>query len=150
MTVGAEIRLALRLLLRDHRAGELVLIGLALVIAVASVTTVGFFADRVHLALDRQANLLLGADLVVVADRPLPPDFESEAQRRGLDVVRMLRFPSMLLHGKQNLLASVKVVAPGYPLRGEVRIMTSSSLVAPSRSGSLEGCAPRYQTIAEV
>ena len=122
MTFSAEIRLALRLLLRDHRAGELVLIGLALVIAVASVTTVGFFADRVHLALDRQANLLLGADLVVVADRPLPPDFESEAQRRGLDVVRMLRFPSMLLHGEQNLLASVKVVAPGYPLRGEVRI----------------------------
>src|SRR5688500_16460041 len=122
MTFGAEIRLALRLLLRDHRAGELVLISLALVIAVASVSTVGFFADRVHLALDRQANLLLGADLVVVADRPLPPDFESEAQRRGLDVVRMLRFPSMLLHGEQNLLASVKVVAPGYPLRGEVRI----------------------------
>lgn len=122
MTLASEIRLALRLLLRDHRAGELLLISLAIAIAVASVTTVGFFADRVHQALGRQANLLLGADLVIVADRPLPPDFEGEARRRGLETVRMMRFPSMLLHGERNVLASVKVVSPGYPLRGEVRI----------------------------
>src|SRR6187551_1041640 len=117
-----EIRLALRLLMRDQRAGELLLIALALIIAVASVTTVGFFADRVHLALGRQANLLLGADFVVVADRPLSAEFENEARARDLAVTRMLRFPSMLLRGEKNVLASVKVVAPGYPLRGEVRI----------------------------
>jgi putative ABC transport system permease protein len=123
MGLARETRLALRLLARDQRAGELLLIGLALIIAVASVTTVGFFADRVHLALGRQANLLLGADLVVVADRPLSPEFESEARRRDLAVTRMLRFPSMLLHGEKNVLASVKAVAAGYPLRGEARIV---------------------------
>lgn len=122
MRPGAEIRLALRLLMRDLRAGELLLMSLALVIAVASVTTVGFFADRVQAALGRQANLLLGADLVVASDRPLPGAFEEEARRRGLAVVRMLRFPSMLVRGANNLLASVKVVSAGYPLRGEVRI----------------------------
>jgi putative ABC transport system permease protein len=122
MTALREIGLALRLLARDHRAGELLLIGIALVIAVASVTTVGFFADRVQRALDRQADQLLGADLVAVADRPLPAEFEAEAQRNGLAVTRMLRFPSMVMRGDRNVLASVKVVAPGYPLRGEVRI----------------------------
>jgi putative ABC transport system permease protein len=122
MTLAAELRLALRLLLRDQRAGELVLITLALVIAVASVTTIGFFADRVQLALGRQANLLLGADLVLSGDRPLPARFEDEAQRRGLATVRMIRFPSMLVHGDKNLLASVKSVTAGYPLRGEVRL----------------------------
>src|SRR5690349_20041634 len=122
MTLLREIRLALRLLTRDPRAGELLLIGLALTIAVASVTTVGFFADRVHLALGRQANLLLGADLVVVADRPLSPECEGEARRRDLAVTRMLRFRSMLLRGEKNVLASVKAVAAGYPLRGEARI----------------------------
>jgi putative ABC transport system permease protein len=122
MTVLQEVILALRLLRRDQRAGELLLIGLALTIAVASVTTVGFFADRVHRALSRQANLLLGADLVVVADRPLPPDFEIEARRHNLAVTRMLRFPSMLVRGEKNTLASIKVVAAGYPLRGEARI----------------------------
>jgi putative ABC transport system permease protein len=122
MTALREAGLALRLLRRDQRGGELLLIGLALTIAVASVTTVGFFADRVHLALSQQANLLLGADLIVVADRPLPPDFEVEARRRDLAVTRMLRFPSMLVRGEKNVLASVKVVAAGYPLRGEARI----------------------------
>ena len=122
MTLTAELRLALRLLLRDQRAGELVLITLALVIAVASVTTIGFFADRVQLALGRQANLLLGADLVLSGDRPLPAMFEGEAQRRGLATVRMIRFPSMLVRGDKNLLASVKSVTVGYPLRGEVRL----------------------------
>lgn len=122
MSLVQEIRLAVRLLARDQRAGELLLMGLALTIAVASVTTVGFFADRVHQALNRQANQLLGADLVAVADRPLPPEFEAEARRRGLAATRMLRFPSMVVRGERNVLASVKAVAPGYPLRGEVRI----------------------------
>lgn len=122
MSLVREFRLALRLLGRDQRAGELLLIGLALIIAVASVTTVGFFADRVHRALNRQANQLLGADLVAVADRPLPSEFETEARRRGLAVTRMLRFPSMVIRGEKNVLASVKAVAGGYPLRGEVRI----------------------------
>lgn len=94
MTIVRETALALRLLLRDLRAGELMLIVLALVVAVASVTTIGFFADRVHLALARQANLLLGADLVLIADRPPPAAFEAEARRRGLAVVSMLRFPA--------------------------------------------------------
>ncbi|MGQ0524978.1 MAG: ABC transporter permease [Betaproteobacteria bacterium] len=122
MTFAAELRLALRLLLRDHRAGELILISIAVIIAVASVTSIGFFTDRVQLALGRQANLLLGADLVLIADRPLLPEFEREARRRGLNAVRMTRFPSMLVHRDDNLLTSVKSVTPGYPLRGEARI----------------------------
>lgn len=115
-------RLALRLLARDLRAGELALIGIALIIAVAGVTTVGFFTDRVQLALNRQANQLLGADLVVSHDRVLPPAWADEARVRGLAVTQMLRFPSMAVHGDKNVLADIKVVAAGYPLRGEVRI----------------------------
>jgi predicted lysophospholipase L1 biosynthesis ABC-type transport system permease subunit len=94
----------------------------AVVVAVASVTTVGFFADRVHQALSRQANQLLGADLVISGDRALDASFAAEAERRGLKVARMLRFPSMTAGGGQNVLAEVKVVTAGYPLRGDLRI----------------------------
>ena len=118
----AEVKLAMRLLVRDWRAGELTLIALAVVIAVASVTSIGFFTDRVQLALGKQANLLLGADLVVISDRPLAQEFETEARRRGLATVRMTRFPSMVVSREKNLLGSLKAVTPGYPLRGEVRI----------------------------
>lgn len=122
MSFAREIRLALRLLVRDGRAGELFLIGAAVVIAVASVTTIGFFTDRVRQALNRQANQLLGADLVVAADRPLPPAFAAAALTRGLTVTRMMRFPSMTVRGDKNVLSSIKAVTPGYPLRGELRI----------------------------
>lgn len=126
-----EFGLALRLLVRDSRSGELALIAMAVVIAVASVTTVDFFTDRVHRALNRQADQLLGADLVVVADRPLPQEFESEAFRRRLAVTRMMRFPSMMLRHDRNVLSSVKVVSAGYPLRGELRI--ADRLYGPDR-----------------
>jgi putative ABC transport system permease protein len=117
-----EIRLALRLLWRDQRAGELALIATAIVIAVASVTTIGFFADRVHQALGRQANQLLGADLVIVSREPVQPALEADARAKGLAVTRMTRFPSMAAIGERNVLASVKVVSAGYPLRGEMRV----------------------------
>ncbi len=122
MRLVADIALALRLLARDWRAGELTLVAVAVIVAVASVTTVGFFADRVHQALSRQANQLLGADLVISGDRPLDPALAAEAERRGLQVSRMLRFPSMATANGQSVLSEIKVVTAGYPLRGELRI----------------------------
>ena len=53
-------RLSFRMLRRDWRAGELRVLTFALVIAIGGMTTVGFFADRVQLALSRQGNQLLG------------------------------------------------------------------------------------------
>ena len=116
------VLIARRFLIRDWRAGELTLIALSVLIAVAGVTTVGFFTDRVILALNRQANQLLGADLVVSNDRPLPAEWEAEARTRGLQVTTLLRFPSMAQRGGKNVLADIKVVQAGYPLRGELRI----------------------------
>ena len=46
--------------------------------------------------LARQANLLLGADLMIAGDRPLPPRFAEQARARGLAVVDSLRFSSMV------------------------------------------------------
>jgi putative ABC transport system permease protein len=116
------IRLALRMLSRDARAGELSVLIAALVLAAASVGTVGFFADRVKGALTRQANLLLGADLMVSADRPLPPDYAREAATRGLATVPVIRFNSMVqpAGGSDAVLADVKAVGATYPLRGAV------------------------------
>jgi putative ABC transport system permease protein len=114
------IALAWRQWLRDSRTGELRVLGAALLLAVASIGTVGLFADRVKLALSSQANALLGADLLVTGDRPLPPEFAVEAHRRGLAVISSIRFNSMVQAGANPLLAEVKAAEPGYPLRGEI------------------------------
>ncbi|HKU70095.1 MAG TPA: FtsX-like permease family protein [Burkholderiales bacterium] len=131
MNAAAALRLALKLLARDWRAGELTLIAVAIVIAVAGVTTVGFFTDRVQRVLDVEANRLLGADLVVTDTRPSPPELRQEAQRRGLTVIEVLRFPSMAVNRDHTALSDVKVVQAGYPLRGELRV--ADKLFGPDR-----------------
>lgn len=116
------LRLALRLLGRDFRAGELRLMALSLVLAVASFTTVAFFADRVRQALSREASQLLGADLVVVSDRPIEALLAEEASRLGLSRTATTRFPSMISGAQESLLTEIKAVGEGYPLRGRLRI----------------------------
>ncbi len=96
------LRLALRMLSRDWRAGELTVLIVAMVLAVASIGTVGFFADRVKGALSRQANLLLGADVLISGDRPLPEAFAAEAGRRGLVVTPALKFNSMVQRARAD------------------------------------------------
>ncbi len=110
------------MLRRNWASGELRVLLLALVIAVASVTTVGFFADRVQSALDAQANDLLGGDLVVIADQPLPPEFVAAARAEKLAIAQTRTFPSMVgAAGKVNL-AEIRAVSDGFPLRGRLRV----------------------------
>ena len=119
----------LRMTARDWRAGELRFLLVALIVAVSALTAVGFFVDRMRSGLNRDAHQLLGADLLVNADQPLRQGWRDEAQRRGLLLADTVTFPSMAQAGQgddsQALLASVKAVSQGYPLRGQVRVTNS-------------------------
>nr|MBL8456203.1 FtsX-like permease family protein [Zoogloeaceae bacterium] len=122
------LRLALRMMLRDLRAGELHLLGIAIVIAVASLASVGFLADRVGRGLDREANQLLGGDLLLRADTVWPEHFVRAAREHGLEVVGTTLFSSMVSTEDGAQLAGVKVVEPGYPLRGVLRTAPGPNL----------------------
>src|SRR5688500_17769812 len=101
----------MRMLRRNWAAGELRVLLLALLIAVASVTTVGFFADRVQAALDLQANDLLGGDLVMIADKPIAPEFLDAARARRLAIAHTRTFPSMVAAAGGGVnLAEIKAV----------------------------------------
>ncbi len=114
--------LALRMLRRDWRTGEMRVLLLAVVIAVASLTSVNVFTDRVERAIARQANTLLGGDLVVRSDHPIPQRYSDEARARGLQTAASLEFPSMVMAGERNALVMVKAVTDGYPLRGQLQL----------------------------
>lgn len=114
--------LAWRMLRRDLRAGELTLLFAALVLAVASLVSVGFLADRVGRALEREATQLLGGDLLLRADQPWSEDWREAARARGLMVTDSILFNSMVGTAERTELAGAKVVAEGYPLRGVVKI----------------------------
>ncbi len=116
------LRLMLRMLVRDWRAGELHVLALALVLAVAAMTSVSFLVDRVEQALDTEAHQLLGGDLLLSADHPWDDAFRAEAAARGLRLAESALFPSMANGTGGAQLAEVKAVGEGYPLRGRLRI----------------------------
>ena len=123
------LRLGWRTLWRDVRSGELRLLVVAVTLAVASLTSVGFFADRLQGGLQRDARQLLGGDAVVATDRPAPTVFAQEAHRLGLVQVQTLSFQTMArateLQGGATKLVALKAVEGGYPLRGTLRLNDS-------------------------
>ena len=116
------LQLSLRMLRRHLRAGELTLLGLALALAVAGLSSVSFFTDRLGRALSREANQMLGGDVMLSADHAWAPGFSLEAGRRGLSQAESLLFTSMAGLGPAVQMAGVKAVSPNYPLRGVPRI----------------------------
>src|SRR5450432_3265838 len=88
-------RLGWRQLLRDFRAGELRLLVVAVTLAVAALTAVGFFADRINGGLARDARQLLGGDAIVSSDQPTPAAFIAKARALGLSIATSAGFPSM-------------------------------------------------------
>ena len=128
------------MLVRDWRAGELRVLAAALVVAVASVTSVAFFADRVSQALVRDAHQLLGADLVLVSDHPWKEEIRSEMEVHGLQHAAAFNFISMAFAGERNQLAGVKAVTANYPLRGRLRVAAAPGAPdAPAERGPEKG-----------
>ncbi|WP_280192644.1 ABC transporter permease [Delftia sp. PS-11] len=115
-----------RTLWRDLRAGELRLLIVAVMLAVAALSSVGFFADRLQAGLQRDARQLLGGDVVVVSDNPTAPSFGEQARAEGLLTVETASFPTMArasdAQGGMSRLVALKSVAEGYPLRGSLRV----------------------------
>lgn len=113
-----RFRLAMRLLKRDGRSGELTLLVLALLIAVASSTTISLFVDRLQRTLTLQAAEFLAGDLVIASPTMVPDSWLNQATSSGLTQSQTTEFSSVLLENQQMLLASIKAVSKSYPLRG--------------------------------
>ena len=120
------LRLGWRTLWRDLRAGELRLLLVAVTLAVAALTSVGFFADRLQGGLQRDALQLLGGDVVLASDAPTPAVFVQRAQALGLQTASSMGFPTMArasdAQGGAAKLVALKSVQPGYPLRGSMKV----------------------------
>lgn len=112
--------LAMRLLWRDWKSGELALLGAALVVAVAIITGIALFADRLERALVSETSVFLGADRLISGTSDIPEAWLNAAHTHGLATASAVNFPSMLAAPKRNQLVSVKAVSESYPLRGQL------------------------------
>ena len=140
------IKLGWRTLLRDLRAGELRLLIVAVTLAVAALTAVGFFADRLNGGLQRDARQLLGGDAVIRSDGLTPSIFIAKAQALGLKAISTVTFPTMGratdAEGGASKLVGLKAVPNGYPLRGTMKVASALEGAASSGYDTREIPAP--------
>lgn len=125
--ISQPARLAVKLLSRDWRAGELTVIIVALLVAVTALTGVAFLTDRVGQAVEMRAVESLAADLRLTSTQRIDPTNALLAEQSGLETARMTSMPSVVFAGESNTLAAIRAVTKGYPLRG--RLKTSRQLL---------------------
>ncbi len=127
---------------RDLRASSMRFLLLAVVLAVAALTAVAFFADRIERGLSRDAAQLLGADAVAVADQAVPAPLALAAQELGLRTARTAVFQSMARApdevGGEAKLATLKAVSDAYPLRGRLTLR-DGDVGSPTRPAPVGG-----------
>ena len=116
------LRLALRALAREWRSGELGVLLLALIVAVAALTGVGFLVSRISAAVTLQASAVLAADLRLGSPQPLGEEYFREAERRGVRAARSTNLLSVVFNGDASQLTNIRAVTQGYPLRGRVLV----------------------------
>jgi putative ABC transport system permease protein len=120
-------RLALRLLFRDWKAGELTVLATALLVAVSALTAVAFLTDRVGQAVERRAAESLAADLRLASAQAISDEYTVWAAEQGLEVASIASMPSVVFSGDSNTLAGVRAATELYPLRGQLK--TSPALL---------------------
>lgn len=122
-------QLAWQQLMANWRAGDLRVLLLALVLAVAAITSVNAFSQRIAGHLNSQGGILLGGDLVIISDHAIPQQYFEQARKLGLKVTNTAEFPSMLVYQSRSQISEIKALENAFPLRGDfsVRLATDDA-----------------------
>jgi putative ABC transport system permease protein len=121
----SRFNLALRLLWRDSRSGELTILILALIIAVTSSTAIALFSDRLQRTMTNQTAEFLAADLVISSPAPIAAEWLAKATQLDLAQAQTAEFSSVLIEHDELLLSGIKAVSSTYPLRGFLKTTTA-------------------------
>lgn len=124
--------LAWRLMLRDWHAGELKILLLALVIAVASMTSIGLFTQRIDRGMTNQSGQFLGADFLLTSPVVSDNFITKYAKESGLVTSNAISFSSVIVANGEFQLTHVKAVDQHYPLLSNIKI--SDQLYGDERS----------------
>ncbi|WP_440876831.1 ABC transporter permease [Thalassotalea sp. PLHSN55] len=121
------VRQSLRLLHHELRRGELTIIFLAIVLAVATVFSLSGFTGQVKQAILTSSTNTIAADQVLRSSREVPIDVIKESEQQGLTLAKKIETNSMAFAGEEMLLTELSAVSKGYPLRGKLKVKTSLS-----------------------
>ena len=116
---------SLRLLHHELRRGELTIIFLAIVLAVATVFSLTGFSGQIKHAIVANSTNTIGADRVLRMSSEADSSILKKSQSLALKSARKIETESMAFAGDNMLLSELDAVSDSYPLRGELRIKTS-------------------------
>src|SRR5262245_17974590 len=115
-------RFATRNFVRGLSSGRLTVLMIALTVAVAAITSIGFFIDRVRGSVVQEAAGLIAGDLRYGGGEPLNSDYLAEAHRVGFRTAQLTALLRVVPAGDASQLWNLYAASDGYPLRGQVRI----------------------------
>ena len=104
-------------------SGDLLILFFSIVLAVTSISSVGFLGDRLKSSMQMQASSILGADLVLRSATEIDSKYLNLASSLDLKSAETATFLSMIIADEDNLLTSIKAVTPSYPLRGKLTVV---------------------------
>ena len=119
---------SLRLLQHELRRGELTIICLAIVLAVATVFSLSGFSNQIQSAILSKSTSFIAADKVFVSSRPVPQEFIDKSHSLSLDSALQIDMTSMVYANNKLQLTELMAVGELYPLRGELLIKQADGL----------------------
>jgi len=109
---------AFRLLLRDIRSGDILTLIIALIISVATVTSICLFIDRLQLSFEQESASLMAADRLIRSDEEIPKTWQVKASEMSLQQAENTSFSTMIFAGDALQLSQLSAVTDSYPLKG--------------------------------
>lgn len=118
------VKQSLRLLDHEFRRGDLTIIFLAIVLAVATVFSLSGFSNQIKQALVDSSSSYIGADRVLRTSRAIDTEFIKKADDLTLIQASKVETESMVFAGEEMLLSEISAVSSLYPLKGELKVKT--------------------------
>lgn len=129
-----RLMLGLRQLWRERRSSEIHILFLAIVIAVATSTSIGYLSARLKASMQGQAAEFMGADLRLSGAQAATPQQIEAGLNLGLQHAHVVEFSSVVSTEQYLQLSSIKAADAAYPLRGQIISQTTAD-PAPQSGG---------------
>lgn len=115
----------IQMVLRNLRSYECRLLFIALVLAVATMTSISLFSNRIKQTIFEEAAQFLGGDIKLSGSLELPKEIETLINNYSLNSSKHISFRAMAFANDEMRLTQVKAVDNQYPLKGKLEITTT-------------------------
>jgi len=119
------LKQSLRLLHHELRRGELTIVFLAIVLAVATVFSLTGFSGQIKQAIISNSTNTIAADRVLRTTSELDHLFITQSEQLNVRHAQKIETESMVFAGDNMLLSELDAVSSTYPLRGSLQVKTS-------------------------